>query len=186
MEPDTIVAQVAANVHWDTHGKLGKWDLLVSSYLEKEKCVFWRVETSKNEVVVANKTTPRSEGKRITTDKERETTYRDFVRNFTLLLFIWCYVPKQRSAKFLMRILVTFLLRTEPASMNPNPACHNVINIMNFLIVILFTCIKIMTDPLMMRKKLSRLAATYWDAWLGYMLHFIILDEFLFQGGITK
>ena len=30
--------------------------------------------------------------------------------------------PKQRSAKFLIRIFVTFLLLTEPASINPKPA----------------------------------------------------------------
>ena len=34
-------------------------------------------------------------------------------------------IPKQRSAKFLIRIFVTFLLLTEPASMNPKPAFEN-------------------------------------------------------------
>ena len=33
-----------------------------------------------------------------------------------------CYIPKHKSAKFLMSIFVTFLLLTDPASMKPNPA----------------------------------------------------------------
>ena len=35
-----------------------------------------------------------------------------------------CTIPKQRSAKFLMRIFVTFLLRTDPASRKAKPACR--------------------------------------------------------------
>ena len=31
-------------------------------------------------------------------------------------------IPKHKSAKFLMRMFVTFLLLTEPASRNPKPA----------------------------------------------------------------
>ena len=49
-------------------------------------------------------------------------------------------IPKQRSAKFLMRMLVTFLLLTEPASRKPKPAC-----------------MKMMREPMRTRKKLSRL-----------------------------
>ena len=33
-----------------------------------------------------------------------------------------CFIPKHKSAKFLMRIFVTFLLLTDPASIKPNPA----------------------------------------------------------------
>ena len=32
-------------------------------------------------------------------------------------------IPKHKSAKFLIRIFVTFLLLTDPASRKPNPAC---------------------------------------------------------------
>ena len=32
------------------------------------------------------------------------------------------FLPKHKSAKFLMRIFVTFLLLTDPASIKPNPA----------------------------------------------------------------
>ena len=34
--------------------------------------------------------------------------------------------PKQRSAKFFIKMFVTFLLRTDPASMKPKPALNNV------------------------------------------------------------
>ena len=41
-----------------------------------------------------------------------------FIFDKTFLSFI----PKHKSAKFLMSIFVTFLLLTDPASMKPNPA----------------------------------------------------------------
>ena len=33
--------------------------------------------------------------------------------------------PKQRSAKFFIRMFVTFLLRTDPASIKPKPAFND-------------------------------------------------------------
>ena len=45
-------------------------------------------------------------------------------RNMVLIFdktFLW-FIPKHKSAKFLMSIFVTFLLLTDPASMKPNPA----------------------------------------------------------------
>lgn len=72
-------------------------------------------------------------------------------------------LPKHKSAKFLMRIFVTFLLLTDPASIKPNPAYKydydllTLINMSTLYILQEFTCIKMMRDPLMVRKKLSRL-----------------------------
>ena len=69
------------------------------------------------------------------------------------------FLPKHKSAKFLMRIFVTFLLLTDPASIKPNPAYkyHGLtLNISALFILQEFTCIKMMRDPLIVRKKLSR------------------------------
>ena len=53
---------------------------------------------------------------------------------------------------------MTFLLLTDPASIKPNPA-YIQISRMDLKNIILqeFTCIKMMRDPLIVRKKLSRL-----------------------------
>ena len=58
-----------------------------------------------------------------------------------------------------MRIFVTFLLLTDPASIKPNPAYEYDGLTLIYIIFILkgFTCIKMMRDPLIVRKKLSRL-----------------------------
>ena len=40
-----------------------------------------------------------------------------------------CYEPKQRSAKFFMRMLVVFFARIDPASKKPNPACMKMISV---------------------------------------------------------
>ena len=65
--------------------------------------------------------------------KLNSTNFKSHFRIFFLVLFYervkLINSPKHRSAKFLMRMLVTFLLLTEPASRNPNPACTERLNI---------------------------------------------------------
>ena len=74
MAPDTMVAQVAAKVHWNAVEKYGQKYFIHD--LEKEECIFGFINTNQEKMFISNKTAPVSESKSIATEKEWKTTLK--------------------------------------------------------------------------------------------------------------
>ena len=70
MDPDTMVAQVAAKVHWNIGHRPRSWQTPHSSYLEEEESVLGGVQIDQDEVWVSDEATPGAKCKCVAANKK--------------------------------------------------------------------------------------------------------------------
>ena len=91
--------------------------------LEEHEGKVLKGHVNQGKVCVTNKRCSFSKCECIAHDKECSDAFRNY-KYLLNPLFIF-KLPMQRSEKFLIKMLVTFLLLTDPASRNPKPACNS-------------------------------------------------------------
>ena len=91
--------------------------------LEEEKGITAGIEVKYEKVRIAYEDVATAKGKGIANQNKGQATYKTINHNDCFGCLVGSHSPKQRSAKFLIRMFVTFLLRTDPASRKAKPAC---------------------------------------------------------------
>ena len=91
--------------------------------LEEEKGKTAGIKVKDEKVRIAYEDVATAEGKGIANQNKGQATYKTINHNDCHGRLLGSHSPKQRSAKFLIRMFVTFLLRTDPASRKAKPAC---------------------------------------------------------------